>query len=247
MVDLQAPLRSRSFHAQLIFSAVIFSSLTSISGPAQSPDSVPIKSTAVAAPATRESLAGTYDGGQMEVGAQLLLKPDGHFQYELAYGALDESAEGSWELKDGVVLLTTVPAVVLPSFAVISDTPDPRGGLHIQLAKTLVEGMRQRVLLLYGANPKADQDADEAEVADDGSVPIPAGKHPTAFIPEIPVYPLLPRPIPLTAGGHRFVLRFEPHDIGKADFHPMPLIVDNGVLVMRRPDLQVLLHFRRQQ
>src|SRR5580700_4900132 len=67
-----------------------------------------------AASITRESLAGTYDGGQMEVGAQLLLKPDGHFSYELAYGAMDEAAEGTWELKEGAVFLTTVPAVVLP-------------------------------------------------------------------------------------------------------------------------------------
>ena len=47
------------------------------------------------APVTRESLAGTYDGGQMEVAAQLLLKPDGRFQYELAYGALDDLAYGA--------------------------------------------------------------------------------------------------------------------------------------------------------
>jgi hypothetical protein len=38
-----------------------------------------------AAPAiTRAMLVGMYNGGQMEVGAQLLLKADGHFGYELA-------------------------------------------------------------------------------------------------------------------------------------------------------------------
>jgi hypothetical protein len=195
---------------------------------------------------TRASLAGAYDGGQMEVAAQLLLKPDGHFQYELAYGALDETAEGTWDIRDSIVLLTTVPAVVPPRFVVVSDTPAP-AGLFVKLARPLVEGMRQRVLLLYGANPKPDQNADEAEVADDDSVPIPAGKHPTAFIPEIPVYPTLPAPILLAGdGGHRFVLRFEPNDIGKADFHPQPLAIQDGVLIMPRRDLQILLRFRRQ-
>ena len=196
---------------------------------------------------TRASLAGTYDGGQLEVAAQLILKPDGHFQYELAYGALDEAAEGTWDVKDTVVLLTTVPTAVPPRFVVVSDTPDPNGTLHIHLTKTLVEGMRQRVLLLYGANPKPGQDSDEADIADDDSVPIPAGKHPTAFIPEIPVYPTLPAPIPLTGpAGHRFVLRFEPNDIGKANFHATPLVLQDGVLVMPRRDLQILLRFRRQ-
>lgn len=199
-----------------------------------------------ATPATRESVAGLYDGGQMEVGAQLLLKPDGHFEYELAYGALDEEAKGTWELRDGAVLLTSVPAAVPPRFVVVSDTPDSTGRLSVKLTKVLVEGMRQRVLLLYGPSPKADQSADEADVNDDGSVDIPAGKHPTAFIPEIPVYPTMPAAIALTAGGHRFLLRFEPNDIGKADFHATPLAVQDGVLVMPRRDLQIILHFRRQ-
>jgi hypothetical protein len=194
-------------------------------------------------PVTRESLAGTYDGGQMEVGAQLLLKPDGHFQYELAYGALDEAAEGTWEVKDNVVLLTTVPTAVPPRFVVVSDTPEPRGGLHIKLTKTLVEGMRQRIYLIYGPN----QEPDMAEIADDGSVPIPAGKHPVSFIPDIPVYPIMVKPIPLTGtGGHRFLLRFEPHDIGKADFRATPLAFQDGDLVMPRRDLQILLRFKRQ-
>jgi hypothetical protein len=192
---------------------------------------------------TRESLAGTYDGGQMEVGAQLLLKPDGHFQYELAYGALDETATGTWEIRDKVVLLTTVPTVVPPRFVVVSDTPDPSGRLSVKFTKVLVEGMRQRVLLVYVPN----KEADEADVNDDGSVDIPAGKHPVSFIPEIPVYPTLSDPIPLTGNaGHRFLLRFEPHDIGKANFHATPLVIEDGVLTMPRRDLQILLHFRRQ-
>jgi hypothetical protein len=199
-----------------------------------------------AAPVSRESVAGLYDGGQMEVGAQLLLKPDGHFEYELAYGALDEEAKGTWELRDNAVFLTTVPAAVQPRFVVVSDTPDPSGRLFVKLTKVLVEGMRQRVLLLYGPTPRPDQTADEADVNDDGSIDIPAGKHPTAFIPEIPVYPTMPAAIALSTGGHRFLLRFEPNDIGKADFRATPLVLQDGVLVMPRRDLQILLHFRRQ-
>jgi hypothetical protein len=79
------------------------------------------------APVSRESVIGTYDGGQMEVAAQLVLKPDGHFSYGLAYGAMDEEAEGTWDAKYGAVFLTTVPAVKSPAFVVVSDTPDARG------------------------------------------------------------------------------------------------------------------------
>ena len=45
-----------------------------------------------------------------------------------------------------------------------------------------------------------------AAVADDGSVPFPDKRRPTAIVPEIPVYPIHPAAIPLTGtGGHRFV------------------------------------------
>jgi len=193
---------------------------------------------------TLASLAGRYDGGQMEVGAELLLKPDGHFEYELAYGAMDEEGKGTWEVRDGVVFLTSVPVVVPPRFVVESDVPEPKGGLWIKISNgPLMEGSRQRVYLLYG--PKDEPDM--AEIADDGHVPLPGGRKPTAIIPEIPVYPIMQKPIPLTGtGGHRIVMKFEKNDIGKADFRAQRLAIEDGVLVMERRDLGLKLRFRRR-
>jgi len=42
----------------------------------------------------------------MEVGSELLLRPDGRFEYMLAYGALDELASGCWSRKGDAVTLT---------------------------------------------------------------------------------------------------------------------------------------------
>jgi hypothetical protein len=192
---------------------------------------------------TRESLAGEYDGGQMEVGAHLLLKRDGHFSYELAYGALDEAAEGTWELKDGAVFLTTVPAVTPPCYVVESDRPDPRGGLWVKLSnEKILEGAPQRLYLLYGK----DEPADMVEVAEDGHVPLPGNRWPTAIVPEIPVYPIPSKPIPINGtGGHLITLRFELNDVGKADFRAIRLSIDGGVLVMPRRDLGLKLRFKR--
>jgi hypothetical protein len=193
---------------------------------------------------TRAMLVGMYDGGQMEVGAQLVLKADGHFGYELAYGALDESATGTWEFKDGAVFLTTVPAVVPPRFVVESDKPDPRGGLWLKLSNgPLMEGANQRVYLIYGPKDQPDM----VEVAEDGHVPFPGDRRPTAFLLEIPVYPVQGQPIPLTGtGGHLITVRFEANGIGKADFRAMKLSIEDGVLVMPRRDLELILHFRPQ-
>jgi hypothetical protein len=229
-------------------STIVLSLALPLSAVAQStPQPTQPAATATTKPATssviRQSLAGEYDGNQMEVAARLLLKPDGHFNYELAYGALGEEAEGTWELKNGAVFLTTVPAVKPPQFVVESDTPDPSGGLWIKLSSgPVMQGARQRIYLVFAPNEEPDM----VEIEDDGRVPLPANRRPTAIIPEIPVYPIRNKPIPLSAGGHRITMRFEPNDIGKADFHPQRLSIENGVLVMPRRDLELMLHFERQ-
>jgi len=43
----------------------------------------------------------------MEVGTELLLKPDGTFEFGLAYGAADYYAKGTWRTEGGSVFLTT--------------------------------------------------------------------------------------------------------------------------------------------
>ena len=61
----------------------------------------------LAAPAPNPaSLAGIYDGGQMEIAAALELTKDGKFRYALSYGALDEMASGRWTAENGTVVLS---------------------------------------------------------------------------------------------------------------------------------------------
>lgn len=60
--------------------------------------------------AAQSSFVGDYrlaDGP--DVAGELILKPDGRFQYALAAGALDEQAEGRWVAADGHVRLYTEP------------------------------------------------------------------------------------------------------------------------------------------
>jgi hypothetical protein len=45
--------------------------------------------------------------GVREAGSELLLKPDGTFEYMLAYGAADYSAKGKWRSEAGAVILNT--------------------------------------------------------------------------------------------------------------------------------------------
>ena len=59
------------------------------------------------AAAQPQPLAGFYRSNQMEIGAALQLDPDGRFQYQLDYGAVSESAEGSWTADGTTVYLTS--------------------------------------------------------------------------------------------------------------------------------------------
>jgi hypothetical protein len=46
-----------------------------------------------------------YLNGVMEVGSELLLKPDGSFEFMLAYGALDQYGKGCWRVEGNRVLV----------------------------------------------------------------------------------------------------------------------------------------------
>ena len=61
---------------------------------------------ALAEPAPSERAGHYYLRGVMETGSELLLRPDGRFQWYLVYGALDLFAEGRWQEVDDTVMLS---------------------------------------------------------------------------------------------------------------------------------------------
>src|SRR4051812_24722681 len=84
---------------------------------------------AAAAPAA--SIAGLYQAHQMEVGAALELKKNGHFRYQLDYGAVSEEAEGDWTFDGKIVRLSTLPRPTPPTFEVVRDDPAPAGEISM--------------------------------------------------------------------------------------------------------------------
>lgn len=57
------------------------------------------------AEADKDVVGHYYLQGVRETGSELLLMPDGRFQWYLAYGAVDQNAEGTWSRKKDVVTL----------------------------------------------------------------------------------------------------------------------------------------------
>lgn len=184
-------------------------------------------------------LVGQYEGGQMEVAAALELRADGRFSYALGYGALDESAEGSWEFDGSAVLLTSDP-VAAPRFVVLGQKPAP-GGLRIALG--VPRGMSRQyfdALVTF-----ADGRTDQRQFGEDGlTVPFRPGERLRSVRLVLGMYEVASEPIPIRApAGTALTVRFEPRDLGKVAFARTPLKVEGGVLQLQRYDR--LLRFRK--
>lgn len=186
---------------------------------------------------SKARLVGFYQIQTMEVGGGLELRKDGHFRYELEYGALDEGAEGTWTIKDGNVLLTTVPMPKEPTFDLVSDQPAPKCTLSLSVDWSKVDwSSPPDALVTYERDPK---ELHFLEADEQGNL------HPedcavTMIMPLVPMYRVPGAPIKLSpASGHRLSLRFQPNELGHPAFRGEPLKITGSGLLMERYDAEI--------
>jgi len=184
-------------------------------------------------------LIGNYNGGQMELAAELDLTANGHFQYGLAYGALDEEAQGSWESDDSNVYLTSGP-VTPPRFSLIGESGAPKGQFRIAL--DVPRGMDRQY---FDAHVRlANGEVIDHQLADDGlTLQLEPGMHVVSVQFELGVFLLKSQSILLSSGsGREARFRFEPNDLGKVAFTHTPLRIEGSDLLLDHLGGQ--LHFR---
>lgn len=199
---------------------------------------------ASAAPLQPPGIAGTYVTGQMEMGGALELGSNGHFRYQLDYGAASESAAGDWTADAKTVRLTSNPMPKLPDFALVSDQPAPAGDLYVALdpgsdtiwtpltVVVTIEGM-DRPVAIYAE--------------DDGRVVLPPGRKATSVKLLLPVYETGEDSVSLSADrGHRLTFKVEPNDMGSAAFRSEPLTLEGSSLVMHRYDTKIVFRKAKQ-
>ncbi len=174
-----------------------------------------------------------YDGHQTEMGAQLSLTADGRFEYGLVYGALDEAGQGSWVVRDGRVLLTSDP-VTPPRFVFTGQEPAPAGTLRLSL-----DAPKGISLQYFDAVFTSAKGATKGgQLTEQGlSLPVDAADPPVSARLFLPMFELAGEVVPLDpAKGYALSFRFEPNDIGKADFRETALLIDKDDLVLERFD-----------
>jgi len=189
-----------------------------------------------AAPA-QPAVAGLYQAQQMEVGAALELQKNGHFRYQLDYGAVSESAEGDWTFDGKTVRLTTRPKPTPPSFDVVRDDPAPDGEVTIAVEPPGFGAEGYRIDAIGTDAVSGEKGA----VTTDDQGRVEAGDHKLSAIePLVPVYGTPTNEIPLAAGrGHHLLLRFHANDLGQAPFEGEPLEVTPRGLVLNRYETQI--------
>jgi hypothetical protein len=193
-----------------------------------------------AAPVQPSQLAGLYQTSQMEMAGALELAPNGHFRYQLEYGAASESAEGDWSLDGDTVRLTSNPMPKQPRFTLISDNPAPKGELWLLLEKSAIDlgGPLHAIVTLEGEAEPALIVADQ-----EGRVDL-RGQRVTTVQPLMPVYEAAADPVTLSADrGHKLLFRFEPNEMGRAAFSSEPLQLDGSSLLLQR--YETVIRFTR--
>jgi hypothetical protein len=191
-------------------------------------------------PASSSPLVGTYDGHQTEMAVGLELRANGRFGYGLSYGALDESASGTWRVDGNVVLLTSDP-VTPPKFTLLEQQPASDGKMHLVL--DLPKGWTRQY---FDAEISlADGRVVGGQLSDDSdAIPLGAGDRPVSLRLALGVYELRSDAFRLDgAAASAIHIRFEQNDLGKVAFAKTPLRIDNGNLLLDRYGRSIV--FRR--
>lgn len=177
------------------------------------------------------ALAGVYDGSQMEMGVALRLQPNGRFDYMLAYGALDESASGTWSVEGGDVLLTSDP-VTAPKFVLIDQRLATDGKLHLVL--DLPKGWTRQYF--DAAVGLADGRYVGGQLSDDEDViQLAPGDRPVSLRLQLGVYEARSDAFRLDGTAASIVhVRFEPNDLGKVAFAGTTLHIVGKTLTFER-------------
>ena len=198
---------------------------------------------AAVAPASANSpIEGVYVVDQMEMAGALELRKNGHFRYQLDYGAVAETAEGDWMLEGNTVRLTSNPMPKEPDFIVERDDPAPAGELYVAIDNPDMSWSP----LTVEATVDGSERPVEVYAGEDGRVEAPSGERITAVKMLMPVYETGGEPVKLSADrGHRLLFKPQMNDVGQAAFRAEPLLINDSTLVMHRYDAEIV--FRRER
>lgn len=188
---------------------------------------LPLAALLLGTPAAAQSLAGRYHLAEgPDVGAWLDLRADGRFGYELAAGALDERAQGRWEMQGAAACLTTEPRPTPPELR----SADPAG--QEATVRVTLPGGRGLPGVDFTIGFDSGEPISDYTQADGWTLPEGETRIPRWIELTEPIYHVR---LGRTAfAGRHFRAELVPNDIGVVDFRGACLTRQGDRYVLRR-------------
>ena len=166
-----------------------------------------------------------------DVASELIIKPDGHFEYALAAGALDLQAKGRWVRNGDHVELFTEPKPVPPVFATATNGTTREEALTVLVSWPDGSGIAG-INLLIGF---AQGEPVDGYTQDYGwSLPAEEKRMPQWIELSLPMFGLVSPHFPIdvkNANALRFTL--VPNDLGTVDFQGARVDVEGTRLTLQ--------------
>ena len=182
----------------------------------------------VAGAATQSAdVAGHYVlDGMMEVGSELLLKPDGQFEFMLAYGAADYWAKGTWKTENDAVVLDSAGKKEEP-FRFLRSEPGTAGRIQVSVIGKNGRGIPHIRVMLHaeGGESEATTDNEGAAVFEDVAKP-------RAVSFEVRVYQVEAGPFDINPAHKDIYFEINGDAIQQVLFTDERLAIDGNTLVM---------------
>lgn len=170
--------------------------------------------------------------GEQDVASGLRLQPDGHFQYFLIVGALDEEAQGRWSAAGGVVTLVTEPVPVPPVFKPGPSARTGAAALSVKVSSPGGDGIAG-VDLRIGFDEGAP--VEDYTQEDGWSLPADEKRIPRWIELRVPMHEFASPRFPIRlAAGNALAFTLVPNDLGKFDFTGVKVEVADGALIVHR-------------
>jgi hypothetical protein len=188
-----------------------------------------------------DRVAGHYvlEGGH-DMGSELVLKPDGQFQYMLAYGAADYTAMGKWHVAgETVVLDSKIPNA--PAFKLVRSTP-----LRTPDVRVWVKGQSGSPVANLDVVLTADGGEIKARTDSDGMAIFPGATNPKSVVIYVAVYNKDSGPIALNPEHTDFNFQINAEVLTTVSFRGEVLKVNGDTLEMLYWDKTKPMIYKKQ-
>ena len=191
--------------------------------------------------AQSDDVAGHYVlQGMTEVGSELLLKPDGQFEFMLAYGAADYWARGTWRREKDAVILRSSGKKDEPFRFLRSEVGTP-GRIRVWVMGKNGHGVSHIRVTLHAA----DGDA-EATTSGDGAAVFPDVAEPRAVSFEVRVYDVQAGPFDINPFHKDVYFEINGDAIQQVLFENESLVIEGTSLIMKHWGADRPMRYQKQ-